>query len=106
ALLPAALAAESNVDRTAKAIESAASATFGEWRVSPNLDGAWAVQGDPAQPSFDDSAWHTARVGDRIPLGKCWLRKTVTLPAQVLGGPLRGPLTLQLDLSRPADIWV
>jgi alpha-mannosidase len=100
------IAAESNVDRTAQAIDAAASATFGEWRVSPILDGAWAVPGDPTEPSFDDSAWHTTRVGDPIPLGKCWLRKTVVLPAQVYGAPVRGPLTLQLNLSRPVDVWV
>src|SRR5258708_16006317 len=66
-------APESNVDLVAHALETLASDSAEDWRLSPAFrrlapDGgapSWsALTGDPTQRGFDDSSWARIKLGD------------------------------------------
>ena len=108
-------APQSNVDRVARALESVASSSADDWKLSSAFrrlvpDGGapyWsAISGDPTQRGFDDSSWTRIKLGDPIDVEPCWLRKEIVLPQTLLGQPVSGSATLRLSFSGSGELWL
>ncbi|HTO94802.1 MAG TPA: hypothetical protein VMM80_10500, partial [Bacteroidota bacterium] len=84
ALLPAALAAQTNVDRLVARLEAASAGTIDGWKYSTDFSR------DPTGAGFDDSRWAPIATGQRLMIDSCWIRKEVTLPDRLVGMPTSG----------------
>jgi alpha-mannosidase len=96
----------SNVDRLVSKLDDLALASIDEWKVSGDIATS-KLEGDGyAQPGFDDGGWQTLRLGQRLDVDSCWIRKRVVLPRFVLGEPVRGPVRLRLTVDDLGHLWV
>ncbi len=99
-------AAETNVDRLAKRLETATALSFDAWKASPDIKSG-RIEGDaPARPDFDDSRWDTLRLGQKIYPDSCWLRRRIELPLTYLGRRVRGPARIRLTVDDAGYLWV
>jgi len=105
-LVPLALFAQTNVDRVTATLDSLGALTFDNWKVSADLKQLGTLTGDPTQPGFDDSKWNTLKFDQRIYPDSCWLRKEVTVPATLLGQPVRGKIRFLVSLDDYGYLWV
>jgi alpha-mannosidase len=95
-----------NVDRLVSVLDSAASNAYVEdWRVSPDLSTA-VFNGDPTNFNFDDSGWKQVRLGSEIDADSCWMRTTFVLPETILGDPVRGRISLFVQLDNYGFMWI
>ncbi|MGA2624054.1 MAG: glycoside hydrolase family 38 C-terminal domain-containing protein [Bacteroidota bacterium] len=98
--------AQTRVDGLVKAIDSLATVTFDNWRVSPDLKGGRKVKGDPTKYGYDDSKWDTLRIGQWIYPDSCWLRKEIALPENILGQPVSGSVRFVVTVDDYGYLWV
>lgn len=98
-------AAQTNVDRLVKALDSLTLSSFDEWKVSPDLK-SFKPAGDPTKPGYDDSGWETLKLNQSITPDSCWIRKEIVLPAKILGKPISGPMRLLLSVDDYGYLWV
>ena len=95
----------SAVDRLVRTLDSLSLSSIDHWKVSPDL-GTTPVAGDPTQPGYDDSRWHDLALDASIYPDSCWLRKTFTLPATLLGRPLAGTIRFAVSVDDYGYLWV
>src|SRR5260370_25579934 len=103
-LLAAAAEPQTKGDRVAEALEKLASPSYDDWKA--NLDVKTLISGDPAKPEFNDSAWPNLKLGAPLQGETCWFRKSIVLPAHVLGQAVAGPLKLILGINGSGELWV
>lgn len=103
-LLATAAEPQSNVNRVAEALEKLASPSYDDWKANPDVK--TLIAGDPAKADFNDSAWPNLKLVAPLQAETCWFRKSIVLPAQVLGQPVGGPLKLILALNGSGELWV
>ncbi|HTY39086.1 MAG TPA: glycoside hydrolase family 38 C-terminal domain-containing protein [Bacteroidota bacterium] len=104
-LVPAALMAQTNVDKLVKALDSLSLASFNDWKMSPDLK-AYKPAGDPTQAGFDDSGWQTLKLNQNVYPDSCWLRKEIVLPAKILGKPVSGAMRFLVSVDDYGYLWV
>jgi alpha-mannosidase len=104
-LVPAALVAQTNVDKLVKALDSLSLASFNDWKMSPDLKG-FKPNGDPTKPGFDDSGWQTLKLNQNVYPDSCWLRKEIILPEKILGKPISGPMIFLVSVDDYGYLWV
>src|SRR5262249_48733990 len=97
---------QTNVDRAAEALEKLASSAYDDWKASPDIKIPGQVVGDPAKADYNDSAWSSVRLGAPLQVESCWLRKTIVLPAKMLGQPVGGSLKLVIGMNGAGELWV
>ncbi len=97
---------ESNVDKVAKKLTFLSTYSYDDWKKSPNLSGGTVIEGDPTSVNFDDSKWGTLRLDEHATDDSCWLRKTIVLPKQFLGVPLKGKIKLLLTVDDYGYLWI
>ena len=97
---------QSTVDATVAALDSLSKVSFDLWKVSPDLSTYRTGKGNPTTPDFDDSAWDTLRLDERIYPDSCWLRREITLPELILGEPVSGTVTLLLSVDDYGELWI
>ncbi|MBI3818549.1 MAG: alpha-mannosidase [Planctomycetes bacterium] len=70
------------------------------WRHGENSGGA--------DPTLDDSTWKAASPGHSWSGDNTegWYRKSVDIPAKILGFSTRGPVTLEIGIDDLGEIWV
>ena len=103
--VPLVAAAQTNVDRLVKTLDSLTLSSFDEWKVSPDLK-SFKPAGDPTMPGYDDSSWETLRLNQSITHDSCWIRKEIVLPVKLLGTPISGPMKLLLSVDDYGYLWV
>jgi alpha-mannosidase len=104
-LIPAALLAQTNVDKLVRALDSLSLASFNDWKMSPDLKG-FKPNGDPTQPGFDDSGWSTLKLNQNVYPDSCWLRKEIVLPTKILGRSVGGSMRLLVSVDDYGYLWV
>ncbi|HKI79976.1 MAG TPA: glycoside hydrolase family 38 C-terminal domain-containing protein [Ignavibacteriaceae bacterium] len=97
---------ETNVDKVAKRLSFLSTYAYDDWKKSPNLSGGIVIEGDPTSLNFDDSKWGTLSLNEHISDDSCWLRKTVVLPKQILGVPVKGKVKLMLSVDDYGYLWI
>ena len=91
------ISAQTNVDKLSDALDSLTANSFNNWRISPDL--AKPIEGNPASPEFDDSAWGILRVNEKNYNDSCWLRKEIILPETILGKPVEGKINFLVSVD-------
>ncbi len=97
---------QTTVDKVASQLDSLSAVSFDDWKVSPDLKILRPGQGDPTTEGFDDSAWESLKINQRIYPDSCWLRKTIVLPAAILGKPVQGALRFRVSVDDYGYLWV
>lgn len=97
---------ETNVDKVAKKLTFLSTYSYDDWKKSPNLSGGTVIDGNPASLNFDDSKWGTLGLNEHVTDDSCWLRKTIVLPKQILGVPVKGEVKLMLSVDDYGYLWV
>jgi alpha-mannosidase len=95
-----------NVDKVAKKLTFLSTYSYDDWKKSPNLSGGTVIEGDPTAINYDDSNWGTLELNQHITDDSCWLRKTIVLPKQILGTPVKGKIMLLLSVDDYGYLWV
>jgi alpha-mannosidase len=104
-LLPEFLAAQTDVDKLIRTLDSLTITSLNEWKMSPDLK-SYRPSGDPTQPSFDDRSWDILRLGESVYPDSCWLRNELIVPDRILGRKPAGALRLLLSLDDYGYLWV
>lgn len=99
-------AAQTDVDRLARALDSLGTVSFNSWKASPDLKSLRSLGEKPAEAGFDDSQWNTLALNESITPDSCWIRKEIVLPRQILGAPVRGSVRLLLSVDDYGYLWV
>jgi len=99
------LAAQTNVDKLVRRLDSLSTFSYNDWKASPDLKG-FRPAGDPTGQSYDDSKWDPFRIHQRIYPDSCWLRKEITLPERVLGQNVTGAVKLLVSVDDAGYLWV
>jgi len=94
------------VDRTVRALDSLGTVSYDHWRISPDLKGGTAIDGDPAQPGFDDSGWDDLTLNQRVFPETSWIRREIVLPEKILGQTVSGPVRLLVSVDDYGYMWV
>ena len=97
---------ETNVDKVAKKLTFLSTYSYDDWKKSPNLSGGTVIEGDPTSINFDDSKWGTLKLDQHFTDDSCWLRKTIILPKQFLGVPVKGQVKLLLSVDDYGYLWI
>ena len=97
---------ETNVDKVAKKLTFLSTYSYDNWKKSPNLSGGTVIAGDPTSINFDDSNWGTLSLNEHVTDDSCWLRKTIILPKQILGTPVKGKIKLLLSVDDYGYLWI
>ncbi len=105
-LLPLFLFAQSNVDVVVKRLEKLSMASFDEWKMSTKFGDVKEDIKRFSNPDFDDSDWETLRIGQRVYIDSCWLRKKIVLPSYIAGMAVRGRIRLLLTVDDYGYLWV
>ena len=100
ALVPAALAAQTNVDRLVARLEAASAGTIDGWKYSTDFSQ------DPTRGGFDDSRWAPIAIGQRLMIDSCWIRKEVTLPDRLVGMPTSGTVRFLVTVDDYGWLYV
>ena len=95
-----------NVDLTAKKLNSLSTLSYDGWKKSPNLSGGTIINGDPSSINFDDSNWRTLKINERVTDDSCWLRKEIILPEKILGQSVKGEIKLLISVDDYGYIWI
>ena len=104
-LVPAALIAQTNVDKLVKALDSLSLASFDDWKMSPDLK-VFKPNGDPTKTGYDDSGWQTLKLNQNVYPDSCWLRKEIVLPEKILGKPIAGPMKILVSVDDYGYLWI
>lgn len=108
-LLFAALAwsahATSPVDNISAEIDSLSSYQVEAWKWNPDLEQK-SFKGNPCDHHFDDAAWRTYKLKQVLPYDSCWIRREIRLPETILGTPVKGKISLLVNVWDSAILWV
>ncbi|MBI3586120.1 MAG: alpha-mannosidase [Ignavibacteriales bacterium] len=96
---------QSNVDKLVKALEEMTLSSVNDWKVSPDLK-SYSPQGDPTKPGFDDSKWEHLKLNQNVYPDSCWIRKEITLPENMFGNVVSGPIRLVLAVDDYGYMWI
>lgn len=99
-------ATQTNVDRVAKKLTFLSTFSYDDWKKSPNLSGGTFIEGNPTAVNYDDSKWGTLSLNQHVTDDSCWLRKTIVLPKQILGTPVKGKVKLLLSVDDYGYLWI
>lgn len=105
-LLPLSAAAQTQVDRAARQLDSLSGFTLDEWKMSPDLHLLRGMAADPAGAGFDDSRWEVLKLHQRVYPDSCWLRKEIVLPERILGQPVQGTVRFLVSVDDYGYLWV
>ncbi|MGA7837781.1 MAG: hypothetical protein WB996_07425, partial [Ignavibacteriaceae bacterium] len=95
-----------NVDKIAKKLTFLSTYSYDDWKKSPNLSGGTVIEGNPAEINYDDSKWGSLELNQHVTDDSCWLRKTIVLPKQILGTPVKGKVKLLLSVDDYGYLWI
>lgn len=102
---PLILVAQTNVDRTTAVLDSLASVSIDDWKMSPDLKNG-EIKGDPTQRGFDDSQWQTLKIAQLVYPDSCWLRKEIVLPDRILGKKVDGTIKFFVSVDDYGYMWI
>lgn len=105
-LVPVLLFGQTNVDKLSRSLESLSTASYDDWRVSPDLKTSPVFKGDPIRPDFDDLHWDTLRIDQSLFVDSCWLRKEIVLPDRILGQPVTGRIKFLVTVDDYGFLWI
>ena len=97
---------ETNVDKVAKRLTFLSAYSYDDWKKSPNLSGGIVIESDLKSINYDDSKWGTLSLDQHVTDDSCWLRKTIVLPKQFLGTPIKGKVKLLLSVDDYGYLWI
>ncbi|HUI09034.1 MAG TPA: glycoside hydrolase family 38 C-terminal domain-containing protein [Bacteroidota bacterium] len=100
ALMPAALAAQSNVDRLVARLDAASNGAIDGWKYSTDFSQ------DPTRAGFDDSRWAPIGIDQHLMIDSCWIRKEVTLPERLVGMPTSGTIRFLVTVDDYGWLYV
>ena len=100
ALLPAALTAQTSVDRLVARLEAATKGSTDGWKYSTDFSQ------DPTKAGFDDSKWAPIGFDQRLMIDSCWIRKEVTLPDRLVGLPTGGTVRFLVTVDDYGWLYV
>ena len=100
AFMPAALAAQSNVDRLVARLDAASNGAIDGWKYSTDFSQ------DPTRAGFDDSRWAPIGIDQHLMIDSCWIRKEVTLPERLVGMPTSGTIRFLVTVDDYGWLYV
>lgn len=103
-LLPA--LGQTQVDRLVAKLDDLALNRIDAWKVSPDIAAAGLSGDGYALPEFNDAAWRTLSLDERLPFDSCWVRRTIVLPRFISGEPVKGSVRLALTADDYGFVWV
>ena len=91
----------STIDKICLELENQLSIRFDNWRYTTKMTpDAW-------QPDFDDADWKTLTIGEAIYPDSAWLRKTISIPAKMLGTKVNGgKIILHVSVDDAGICWI
>ncbi len=105
ALLTLPALAATTVDSITTEIDSLCSYQVNGWKWNPDLEQK-TYAGNPCAQHFDDSGWRTCHLKQVLPYDSCWIRKEIRLPETILHTPVKGKISLLINVWDSAILWV
>jgi alpha-mannosidase len=105
ALMALPVQAQSPVDQITSAMDSLSSYRLEIWKWNPDLEHK-TFDGNPCDRGFDDAEWRTCTLGQILPCDSSWIRKEIRLPEKILNVPVKGKISLLLNVWDSAILWI